>query len=137
MTQPTEPTGTNLHRVLIVDDNHDVAESLQLLLELAGYSVKSVHSGPDALATGAAWHPMFILLDVGMPIMSGYETATRARTEAWGRAATIIALTGWGQADDIRQAIAAGFDHHFTKPVDLDALQALMKSEANPSADCS
>jgi CheY-like chemotaxis protein/two-component sensor histidine kinase len=106
------------HRVLVADDNRDGADALALLLSFEGFDVTTVYNGADALAAGARERPAAVLLDVGMPGLSGYETAQRARAEPWGRRAILIAVTGWGQEDDKRKAREAGFDHHLTKPVD-------------------
>ncbi|HTE39955.1 MAG TPA: ATP-binding protein [Steroidobacteraceae bacterium] len=118
--------GNQKCRVLIADDNVDGAKSLAVLLEVTGYAVCVVHSGADALSVGMRERPEIYILDIGMPEMNGYETARRIRREAWGKHALLIAVTGWGQKDDKERARAAGFDHHFTKPVDLDALESLL-----------
>jgi PAS domain S-box-containing protein len=106
------------HKVLVADDNRDGADALALLLSFEGFDVTTVYNGADALAAGARERPAAVLLDVGMPGLSGYETAQRARAEPWGQQAILIAVTGWGQEDDKRKAREAGFDHHLTKPVD-------------------
>jgi len=113
-------------RIMVVDDNQDAATSLSAVLELSGYSVTTVFSGADALAVAARLRPDALVLDIGMPDMSGYELARRIRHEAWGRGAYLIALTGWGQAQDKAEALAAGFDHHLTKPADMQTLYALV-----------
>jgi two-component system CheB/CheR fusion protein len=105
-------------RVLVVDDNRDAAESLGIVLRLAGYDVSLAFNGPDALELAARGRPNAAIIDIGMPGMSGHEVAQRMRLEAWGRNATLIALTGWGQEEDKRAARASGFDEHLTKPVD-------------------
>jgi PAS domain S-box-containing protein len=112
--------------VLIADDNQDAAESLALLLELAGYQVARAYSGHEALETAVRVRPDAILLDIGMPGLDGYEVARRVRLEAWGQRAVLIAITGWGQADDKRKAQAAGFDEHLTKPVDPMELERML-----------
>ena len=122
-------------RVLVADDNRDGADIMALLLHQYGYDVSVAHNGPDALATAARNKPEIVILDIGMPGMSGYEVAQRIRAESWGRQILLIALTGWGQEDDKRQAFDAGFDHHLIKPIDPDALEALMASAIRaPSA---
>jgi CheY-like chemotaxis protein len=114
-------------RVLIVDDNRDAAESLALLLGLAGCQVALAFDGMAAIATAATFRPDVVLLDIGMPGMDGYETARHLRATADGSNMLLVALTGWGQEEDKQQAIDAGFDEHFTKPMDSGVLAALMK----------
>ena len=129
----TEPHYTSVHgsrkHVLIVDDNRDSARSLALLLEISGYAVDVTFDGPEALAVFEKSFPEIVLLDIGMPRMDGYEVARRIRTMARGPETLLIALTGWGQAEDKRRAQAAGFDHHLTKPVDLTLLENLMSAK--------
>ena len=118
------PGARQPRRVLIADDNQDGAESLGMLLNLSGHEVFLAHSGKDALDVAKAQRPDVVVLDIGMPDMSGYEVAQQIRLEPWGDHITLIALTGWGQENDRRRAQAAGFDHHCTKPVDPDDLQS-------------
>ena len=87
----------------MADDNHDAAESLALQLQLRGHDVRTAHDGAEALAVAGEFKPEIVLLDLGMPKMDGYETAREIRRRPWGRRATLIALTGWGQ-----QRIASG-----------------------------
>ncbi|MGH8665665.1 MAG: PAS domain S-box protein [Burkholderiales bacterium] len=116
-------------RVLVVDDNRDAASSLGMLLEVLGAEVSVVHSGPDALEAFARFAPSLVLLDIGMPEMDGYEVARRIRSLFPESRASIVALTGWGQEEDRRRAGAAGFDHHLTKPADIEDLQRLLASD--------
>jgi signal transduction histidine kinase len=113
-------------RVLVVDDNRDAAETLGMVLELIGLERRLVHSGPEALDALADARADVVLLDIGMPGMDGYEVARRIRGSEALRDLPLIALTGWGQLDDLRRTREAGFDHHLTKPVDLDQLTALL-----------
>lgn len=113
-------------RVLVVDDNTDIAETLALLLEDYGHSVVVAHDGPSALATAEQAGPDVILLDIGLPGMDGYEVAQRLRANPLTQGKVLAALTGYGQASDRDRALAAGFDRHFTKPVDIDALEAFV-----------
>lgn len=115
-------------RILIADDNRDAAESLAMLLRLDGHDVTVVHDGRQAAATIESCRPEVALLDIGMPEMTGYEVAQRIRQGPLGTFITLIALTGWGQAADKAQAAAAGFNHHLTKPIDLDVLGKLLRS---------
>ena len=116
-------------RVLIADDNRDAAESLAMLLRMDGHDVKVVHSGKEALAAFSVMQPEVALLDVGMPELNGYEVARRVRQGSLGRAVILIAVTGWGQDKDKAQALAAGFNHHFTKPIEPDRLRDLLGPE--------
>jgi PAS domain S-box-containing protein len=116
------------HRVLIVDDNDDGAESLSLLLQFAGHETKKAHDGPEAIELAGRYRPDVMLLDIGLPGMSGYEVCRRIRQEPWGAAMTIVALTGWGMEEDRKRSIEAGFDTHMVKPVDHDELMKLLAS---------
>ena len=104
-------------RILVADDNHDAAESLALQLELGGHEVRSVHDGAEALVVAETFKPHVVVLDLGMPKMDGYETARQIRLRSWGKGATLIALTGWGQPQDRQRTADAGFDAHLVKPV--------------------
>lgn len=117
-------------RVLIADDNRDAAESLAMLLRMDGHEVTVVHNGKEALAAFSAMQPEVALLDIGMPELNGYEVARQVRQGSLGRAVTLIAVTGWGQDRDKAQALAAGFNHHFTKPIEADRLCDLLRSES-------
>jgi DNA-binding response OmpR family regulator len=114
-------TANGLHRILVVDDNADAADSLAMLLQVRGDEVRVAYDGEEALAAELDFRPEVVLLDIGMPKLSGYEVARRIR-DARGPGVLIIAITGWGQDEDRQRAHEAGFDHHFTKPVDYAAL---------------
>ena len=118
-----------MRRILVVDDNADAAESLGMLLEVRGDEVRVAYDGLEALGVEAEFHPAVVLLDIGMPRLSGYDVAKRIRL-ARGDAVLMIAITGWGQEDDRQRARDAGFNHHFTKPVDFETLLALIDREA-------
>jgi CheY-like chemotaxis protein len=109
-------------RLLLADDNVDSAESLAMLLRLQGHEVEVVHDGVEAWRRLQELRPHFALLDIGMPKINGYEVARRTRAEPWGTSIKLIALTGWGQERDRREAIEAGFDQHLVKPVDTEVL---------------
>ena len=112
--------------ILVADDNADALQTMATLLELEGHRVETAADGEQALAKAQALQPEVAVLDIGMPGLNGYEVARRIRAQPWGARIRLIALTGWGQAEDVERARAAGFDHHVTKPVDLDALQELV-----------
>src|SRR6185437_10542105 len=116
------------YRVLVADDNYDSATSLGILLNDAGYDVRTAGDGAQALETAAQFRPDILLLDIGMPKLNGYEVARQIRRQPWGRSVLLVALTGWGGADHRQQTAQAGFDHHLTKPVDPAALTRLLAS---------
>jgi signal transduction histidine kinase len=118
-------------RILVVDDNADAADSLSLLLRYEGHKVEAVYSAEDAIEKAQTFAPQIILLDIGLPGMDGYEVARRVR--AAGNPARIVALTGYGQAEDVERALAAGFNSHVVKPVDLQLLRRKIFLE--PSSD--
>ncbi len=124
---------TTARRVLIVDDNVDAATSLGMMLELKGHTVQTVHDGVAALNAVQSFSPEVILLDIELPDMSGYEIAKRIRSNGDGESITLIALTGRGQHDDKERAREAGFDEHFTKPVDVSLLAALISAGSTTS----
>jgi PAS domain S-box-containing protein len=116
-------------RVLIADDNRDAAESLAALLELEGHEVALAFDGDDALRAFDRFRPEVCLLDIGMPHRSGNDVARSIRGQPGGAAPTLIAITGWGQETDRREALGSGFDHHLTKPVDPVQLLHIIASE--------
>jgi PAS domain S-box-containing protein len=113
-------------RVMVVDDNHDAAESMGILLKLLGAEVQVVYSGMEALELMPTYQPSAVLLDIGMPGMDGHEVARRIRQLPEFRDITLIALSGWGQEEDRRRSKQAGFDYHLIKPADVNALQNLL-----------
>jgi len=117
---------TQRMRMLVVDDNGDSAESLALLLALAGHETHVAHDGPEALTRADALRPDAVLLDLGLPGLNGYEVCRRLRDEAWAREIPIIAITGWGQDEDRQRSKDAGFDAHLVKPVVFEELTALL-----------
>jgi two-component system CheB/CheR fusion protein len=120
-------------RVLVVDDNEDAAESLAILLRIEGHEVRTAHDGLAALDVARAFQPEVILLDIGLPRVSGYEVARRFRAEEGVTKALLIAVSGYGQAEDRRQSREAGFDAHLTKPADPAVLYALVAAGAGSS----
>ena len=113
-------------RVLLVEDNLDAAHSLRLLLRHLGYIVEAVHDGPSALSLAPQFRPQIVLLDIGLPGMDGYEVARRLRAQSAGQEAILVALTGYGREEDYRSSLQAGFNHHLTKPIQVEALQAML-----------
>ncbi len=115
-------------RVLVVDDNVDVAETLRLLLSMAGHEIDTAHSGEEAIQTATDFRPDVVLLDIGLPGLTGYEVAERLRKMREMKGAVLVAMTGYGQEEDRLRAKQAGFDHHLVKPVDPAQLQELLAS---------
>jgi CheY-like chemotaxis protein len=114
-------------RVLVVDDNRDSADSLKLLLQIWGHQAQCAYGGEEALAVVSAFSPEVVLLDIGLPGMSGYELAQRLRELPGARHATLVAVTGYSRAEDRERTAAAGFHHHLVKPVDPGSLEAFMR----------
>jgi CheY-like chemotaxis protein len=112
--------------VLVVDDNPDAAESLALVLQSAGHSVRVAGDGLDALEAARTARPEVVLLDLGMPGMNGFEAAHRLQADPHARPDLLVAVTGWSSDDDRRRTRAAGFAHHLTKPADPEAVLALL-----------
>ena len=127
-------TDHSMRRILVADDNPDAAESLAMTLRLMGHEVEVAHDGRQALAIAGIYHPELALLDIGMPELNGYELARQIRAESWGASLTLVAVTGWGQEEDRRRALEAGFDEHLTKPVDPARLTTLIESAAHTLA---
>jgi len=126
---PTIPPGPSaVRRVLIVDDSEDGAESLAMLLELAGHETYKAHDGVEAIEAAERLRPHAVLLDIGLPRLNGYEACRRIRQQPWGKDLVMVALTGWGQEEDRHRSREAGFDAHLVKPVDHDALTQLLAS---------
>ena len=117
---------TRAQRILLADDNVDLAESLSLRLEMSGHDVRVANDGAAALEMAATFVPDFAFLDIGLPKINGYDLARRLRAMPAQNACVFVAVTGWGQEDDRRKAREAGFDHHLVKPVEpeqiLDAI---------------
>ena len=119
-------------RVLVVDDNRDAADSLAMLLGMLGADARVENNGPDALAAMPVYRPSLVLLDIGMPGMSGHEVGRLIRERREFDDVRLVALTGWGQAEDRRRSRVAGFDQHLTKPVALADLEALLSTLETP-----
>ncbi len=121
-------------RIVIADDNRDAADSLAVLLQVAGHAVTVAYDGEAALRLCIEQQPDVALLDIGMPKLDGYELARRLRAQPWAQQLKLIAITGWGQKADRTQALEAGFDVHLTKPVDEQSLIQLLPSSSGRSA---
>jgi PAS domain S-box-containing protein len=128
---PADPEVARLHhggrrRVLVVDDNVDAAESLAMLLELSGFETRVEHSGPGAIEQATAYRPHAVFLDIGLPVVSGYDVVRELRRHASLRDALIVAVTGWGSDEDQKRSREAGFDDHLTKPVTTERVAAVL-----------
>jgi CheY-like chemotaxis protein len=122
-----KPVGPKL-RILIAEDNHDSGQSLRMVLDAFGYEAHLVGDGNAAVEAAAALEPDVILMDIGLPVLNGYEATRRIRAHSRNPALRIIALTGWGKLDDLKMAAQAGIDHHFLKPLDFPRLRELLDS---------
>jgi len=114
------------HRLLVVDDNQDAANSLAMLLPLQGHEVRVAYSGMAALEIPKTYAADLVFLDIGMPGMDGYEVARRLRLQLGFEKAVLVALTGWGQQEDRRRSAEAGFDHHLIKPPEPNAVERVV-----------
>lgn len=130
-----DPPKAAPRRVLIVDDNVDAATSLAMLLNFQGHEAEAVYNGKDALERLGTFTPEVALLDIGLPEMDGYELARRLRAMPQLKGVRLVALTGYGQADDRGRAIAAGFDDHLVKPVDIPALERTLAGISGTDLD--
>ncbi|HEX7116524.1 MAG TPA: response regulator [Steroidobacter sp.] len=113
-------------RILLADDNPDALESLAMLLECDGHQVWKAADGAQAIELAAKWRPDLVLLDLGMPVIDGYEAARRMRAQSWGKDMMIVALSGWGQNSDVQRSRECGFDTHLVKPASSEALAQLL-----------
>jgi CheY-like chemotaxis protein len=120
-------------RVLVVDDNEDAAMSLAMMLDVMGYDVRTAHDGLEAVRAADEFLPEAALLDIGLPHLSGYDVARHIRGKMGGEV-LLVAITGWGTAEDVRKSQEAGFDHHFTKPADPERLKQILLTECPPQA---
>ena len=126
--QAIAPGAVDPRRILVVDDNRDAASSLAMLLEFDGHTIVTAHDGPSAFDAAERYRPDVALLDLGLPVMDGFEVCRRLRQQPWGRGILLVALTGWGQEEDRSRTREAGFDRHLIKPVDPKALSVLLAS---------
>ena len=123
--EQTTATKAAPRRVLVVDDNVDAANMMAMLLALEGHDSRQAHDGLQAVRIAAEFEPDVVLMDIGLPLLNGYDSAARIKA-GMARPPMLVALTGWGQEEDRRKAKAAGFDAHLVKPVGHDALTTLI-----------
>jgi CheY-like chemotaxis protein len=123
----SQPTPTTARRILVVDDNRDSAKSLALLLKLTGNETQTAFDGLQAVELAETFKPDLVLMDIGLPKLSGYEACRRFRQQPWSKNLVLVALTGWGQEEDRQKSKAAGFNAHMVKPVELPALMNLIE----------
>jgi signal transduction histidine kinase/DNA-binding response OmpR family regulator len=121
--------------ILVVDDNHDAATGIAAMLELEGHAVRTAHDGEEALAAATAHCPVVVVLDIGLPMLDGYEVARRLRAMPELAGALLIAVTGYGQNEDRQAAHDAGFDHHFVKPADPETLLGCIRQWCGQRAE--
>ncbi len=125
-TAPAVTTTPQHFRILVVDDNHDSALSLAMMLSIMGHETRTAHDGESAVATAESFLPDVVLLDIGLPKLNGYEVAQRIRENAWGQSMFLIAVTGWGQEEDRQRSSEVGLNVHMVKPVEPAALERLL-----------
>ena len=113
-------------RILVVDDNHDSALSLAMMLSIMGHETRTAHDGESAVETAESFLPDVVLLDIGLPKLNGYEVAQRIREKSWGASMFLIAVTGWGQEEDRQRSSEVGLNVHMVKPVEPAALEKLL-----------
>ncbi|MES3033504.1 MAG: response regulator [Gemmatimonadota bacterium] len=119
-------TGATGARVLVVDDSVDACDSLAAVVRMLGHDARTAFDGQQAVEEAAAFKPQLILMDISLPRLTGYEAAAIIRGQDGGADIVLVALTGWGRDEDRREALAHGFQHHVTKPIDFDVLKKLL-----------
>lgn len=131
-----DPRAFARKRILVVDDNEDAARTLSLLLQCIGHEIYLAFDGLAALEVAQREQPDTVLLDIGLPKLNGYEVARTIRNQNWGQCMVLIAMTGWGQDQDRQLAFEVGFDHHTTKPVQVDYLLNLISQTESTKSKC-
>ncbi len=128
VNRPTVTPGAALRRfrILVVDDNHDSALSMAMMLQIMGHDTRTAHDGESAVSTAETFLPEVVLLDIGLPKLNGYEVAQRIREQDWGQSMFLIAVTGWGQDEDRQRSREVGLNLHMVKPVEPAALEKLL-----------
>ena len=138
-TQPVNPEANTgpaaARRILVVDDNVDSAQTLARLLKMFGHETFTANDGGEAVEAAEEHRPEVILLDIGLPVLNGYDVARTIRDRPWGGEVVIVALTGWGQEEDRRRSKEAWIDHHLVKPVDPSALEKILSEIRRPHSD--
>lgn len=126
LAPPSTSSGaTPTRRILVVDDNHDSADTLKILLECLGHTARCIYDSQEAVAALDAFQPDIVFLDIGMPVLTGYDVARLMRAHPKGERIVLVALTGWGQPSDRRRTSEAGFDHHLVKPTEPGAIERI------------
>ena len=120
------PSPAQRFKILVVDDNHDSALSMAMMLSIMGHDTRTAHDGESAVATAESFLPDVVLLDIGLPKLNGYEVAQRIRRTSWGESMYLIAVTGWGQDEDRQRSSEVGLNQHMVKPVEPAALEKLL-----------
>jgi CheY-like chemotaxis protein len=128
---PSVKPAPHRFRILVVDDNHDSALSLAMMLSIMGHETRTAHDGESAVSTAESFLPDVILLDIGLPKLNGYEVASRIRENTWGQSMFLIAVTGWGQEEDRQRSSEVGLNVHMVKPVEPAALERLLSELHN------
>jgi CheY-like chemotaxis protein len=128
---PAVKTTPQRFRILVVDDNHDSALSLAMMLSIMGHETRTAHDGESAVSTAESFLPEVVLLDIGLPKLNGYEVAQRIRENDWGQSMFLIAVTGWGQEEDRQRSSEVGLNVHMVKPVEPAALERLLAELPN------
>ncbi len=127
LNRPVTPAAApRRFRILVVDDNHDSALSMAMMLQIMGHDTRTAHDGESALSTAETFLPEVVLLDIGLPKLNGYEVAQRIREKTWGESMYLIAVTGWGQDEDRQRSSEVGLNLHMVKPVEPAALEKLL-----------
>jgi PAS domain S-box-containing protein len=134
---PSNPDAIARQKVLVVDDNRDAAETMAMVLDMSGHEVLLAYDGQTAVEMVKRHDPAVVFLDIGMPGMNGYETATQLRALPGGQGRVLVALTGWGSAADQARCVDAGFNHHLTKPVDINNVQRVLSARIHQQAGVS
>jgi len=127
------PANARKLRILVADDNRDTAQTLAIMLRFEGHDVRTAYDGLEVLATGDMFQPELVFLDIGMPVLDGYQTARQIRERPWGKRVHLVALTGWSQETDRQKSVANGFEDHIVKPADADQLKAVILRATKPS----
>lgn len=123
---PATDNPVHSFRILVVDDNHDSALSLAMMLTIMGHETRTAYDGEAALASAESFRPEVVLLDIGLPKLNGYEVAQRIRESPWGGKTFLIAVTGWGQDEDRARSAEVGLNLHMVKPVEPAALESVL-----------